>query len=510
MAKKTRNQLKDLFKPGAKPSGDDFSDFIESTFNIQDDGLEKPVGADAPLKIKSYGAEENLLDFYAGDSHSWRINQKPSAATAASGLNFAKADGSSKLFIANSGNVGIGTDSPNKKLEVIGTVKAIAFEGDGANLTNLSVSNVPDLPASKITSGTMSGSRINSLSANKITTGTLTGSLIIDSKSITSPGTMFQVKTNNGSFFKVYNFSTETTNKTLVGEWVGGGNTAPQVRFSGPTNKGFIDIGQNSNGDFVVEGSDQPRLVVQNSGNVGIGVTNPSEKLVVDGSIRTDNAIINNGGQSGIHYAAFSHKDGGDITTYALLHYSDGTTYLNASAGKNLYFRVNNATKMIVKSGGNVGIGVTNPGQKLEVSGTVKATAFEGNGENLTNLSASKITSGTMSGNRIASLSASKITSGTLIRDRLPKLFKMQTFTTVSTGTTVNTDVSSNLWEAAIIGFDSSAGDIYEGQDGARKIMKMYMSEVSSKWVVNADFSSHHTHETWTVYVMFIRKSLVE
>ncbi len=145
MTQISRNELKELFKTGAKPSGDDFKAFIDSTLNIKDDGIEKPSGADSPLKITAQGADEKLLDFYAGETKTWSINQK-------SGLNISNAGGS-KLFIdKSSGNVGLGTTNPRAKLEISdgdlkinrgnidvteGTIKAKKIEGEGACVTGM-------------------------------------------------------------------------------------------------------------------------------------------------------------------------------------------------------------------------------------------------------------------------------------------------------------------------------------------------------------------------------------
>lgn len=48
-------------------------------------------------------------------------------------------EGSSRLSISASGSVGIGISNPSEKLEVDGTVKAIAFQGNGVALTNVQV-----------------------------------------------------------------------------------------------------------------------------------------------------------------------------------------------------------------------------------------------------------------------------------------------------------------------------------------------------------------------------------
>lgn len=167
MAQKSRSELQELFKKGAKPSQQDFADFIESTLNVKDDGIEKPFGADTPLKITAQGDNEKLLEFLdKNGGSSWSISQKPGENKL--GLNISNSGGS-KLFIeSSSGNVGIGTTSPgNHKLNVQGdqylsgnlTVNGtISGQIDAANISGvLTVEKIPKLSADKITSGTIDG-----------------------------------------------------------------------------------------------------------------------------------------------------------------------------------------------------------------------------------------------------------------------------------------------------------------------------------------------------------------
>ncbi|MEM9903559.1 MAG: hypothetical protein AAF921_00850 [Cyanobacteria bacterium P01_D01_bin.44] len=127
--KKDRTQLQNLFKTGAKPSEGDFKDLIDSVLNVADDGLEKPSGTDTPLKIMAHGDSENVLDFYAKKTHTWRLNQKPTGAST-SGLNF-ETGGVSKLFIDSAaGNVGLSITQPTAKLHIQQTGSAPALRID--------------------------------------------------------------------------------------------------------------------------------------------------------------------------------------------------------------------------------------------------------------------------------------------------------------------------------------------------------------------------------------------
>ena len=96
---------------------------------------------------------------------------------------------------------------------------------------------------------------------------------------------------------------------------------------------------------FSVGGS---TLVVLN-GNVGIGVTNPSAKLEVNGGISLVNALDIQGAGPLIQAPA-------------------GTLNFNAASGGNLVFKGNNADIMVMQNGGNVGISSATPSYRLVIS----------------------------------------------------------------------------------------------------------------------------------------------
>jgi hypothetical protein len=110
------------------------------------------------------------------------------------------------------------------------------------------------------------------------------------------------------------------------------------------------------------------------STNVGIGTTSPSARLTVVGD-GSGTAQIGSAG-FGSNYTAISLN--GTLSTGAynfLSSTSDNHLYINRPTGNDIYFRMNNADQVSIKSSGNVGIGTSDPATKLHVeNGVIRAT----------------------------------------------------------------------------------------------------------------------------------------
>ena len=142
---------------------------------------------------------------------------------------------------------------------------------------------------------------------------------------------------------------------------------------SNPTNKLTV-IGAASIGPSTYNiAAPSNGLIVE--GIVGIGITNPTQKLHIKSSAAQDGIVIDsvyyseiafriNGGASNKSYLAYSSLAGGYIigsSANALIIRSDSDIFMSADAG---------ATSNITnKNGGNVGIGSTGPSSKLDVYG---------------------------------------------------------------------------------------------------------------------------------------------
>jgi len=320
-----------------------------------------------------------------------------------------------QMVIDGSGNVGIGTTSPGKKLEVreaSGTESSIRIRQLSYNYWDLKS------PASNtsFTIGDVGGEKMRITSDGNVGIGT------------TSPSTKLHVE-GGASDDNIATFKTTGTGTSDYSE-VHIKNNADQALVLGSIGSNYANASwagaryvyakagdlmikttaANTNLRFYTAGSANERMRIDASGNVGIGTTSPSEKLTVDGNINfpfstSGSATVGIQGSTTNPFAtgakeliiqganAFTGANptqaqaGGDV--YIKGGYAIANTGLGAYAGNvsieggevngggttgagKIFLKTAGQDRMIVDNAGNVGIGTTGPARKLSVveSGT--------------------------------------------------------------------------------------------------------------------------------------------
>lgn len=113
------------------------------------------------------------------------------------------------------------------------------------------------------------------------------------------------------------------------------------------------------------------RMRITANGNVGIGTSTPNHNLSVYNSGATT-SNIESGGAGSTAYQRFAGLTAGSSSQA----YLSGLNISNSNGAYEIYDQTAGASRLWISAGGNIGVGTVTPSEKLEVSGSVKATAF--------------------------------------------------------------------------------------------------------------------------------------
>ena len=217
-----------------------------------------------------------------------------------------------KLSILENGNVGINDNTPSYKLDVAGT-----------------------------------GRFTDILTSNKLLQIPVAGTTVNEGKGVGLTLTDDFPYVGNDSTTRYLNHYGMGIHKPLQAT-ISGGNGAYLSGYFG------VDI-------FTAGNS---RIHVNQNGYVGIGTTDPNHELVVEGASSPNIELKNT-----------SYSNGGFVLNRA--NYTQQWKWWAESSQMYFGFSTDESTysnKLLIKSNGNVGIGATNPSEKLDVVGNIKVS----------------------------------------------------------------------------------------------------------------------------------------
>ena len=365
------------------------------------------------LRVETTGAATNFttcpIIALKTTSHEANINLNSNDGA----LRFSVND-TNRMFLLPSGNVGIGTTSPNDPLEVNGAIRAgnsgfkigsnVMALFRTSNNVQLDVYDDFIIKTGPVTVGGDPGA-VDSMiikSDGKVGIGT------------TSPSSALHVAgdrdTNPDT--KGIHMGMNSTNDAAIEICAGGSATA---------NHSYIDFTKENvdqRGRILYTFSDDSlsfrtapnststgteKMRITSAGNVGIGTTSPSEHLTVQSAAGTDatfSVTTQNEGQDAILFlgtpngASAAKKcaiiaEGGTNWSTNDLHFCLNSQLGSASldANDSSHSATLADSRMVIQNNGFVGIGTTSPSELLDVKGTI----FSGNAGNTTNIPGLKI-----------------------------------------------------------------------------------------------------------------------
>jgi hypothetical protein len=320
-------------------------------------------------------------------------------------VNFRNNSAASRLFIDSSGNVGIGTNTPNEALEVSGNIQfttSVSTTSDRPAVTAATLANGEIRAKNGDTGdggflrlaaggGTNTGqvsyidiqgySNSSGIGPKSVIIGTQgTDRIIVDSLGsvgigTTSPKTTLNVAANNsgqGPILTLENTDTSITTGDVIGQidfYANDGSsngTGAKVNIKAVAQSSAGTVTELTFGTSPSSSATAiERMRIDASGNVGIGTNNPTEKLHIFNSLQSWNqyANIRMSTESDSYAAEIGfHRGTSDDNDRGLFLSGDGT---------------NQQVKIL--HGGNVGIGTTAPFSKLSINSNGAPATSTGN-----------------------------------------------------------------------------------------------------------------------------------
>jgi hypothetical protein len=337
-----------------------------------------------------------------GDSNGLQINAAALSGWADISL---QTHGTTKLFVESAGNVGIGTTTPSKELEVISKNIGGGIKVYGDASTGSHDSPGFQLGGKDIGGNDRAGDLSLALSDGHFSSNATKGDLVLRAEDTnihfstqssggfpakmtiksdgkigigtTNPPTILALGTGVSPIISVA--STDGSDSSFLG--LAGGGALSDFRGSSIAlhgnehfNKGtmWFRVGWDAatmtganHGDLIIETANTERFRIDKGGNVGIGTTNPSAKLYVNNG----NLIVSKA------------DDTSWTSNAAILAAANSDKYVSLAADgfHAMWVEDTTADNKVVFNAGNVGIGTTSPSSKLHGHSSeeeYRATAF--------------------------------------------------------------------------------------------------------------------------------------
>ncbi|MBI5470398.1 hypothetical protein HY968_03740 [Candidatus Kaiserbacteria bacterium] len=305
--------------------------------------------------------------------------------------------GDEGVYVDTSGNVGIGTTTPQNKLSVIGGNTSF-YGSTGVPGTTEIIGNVGSPLSSRIAYGTDGTGWKFAIAKN--TAGTYTDQLtIVDSGNVgigtTGPGQLLQVgttlyvdNTNGRVGIKTASPSVPLeitadsggnglrvigTGGTLQLQQGGVQSTLNIISSTVPFRIGTANGATIAGAEVDIQAAGTTAMSIINGGNVGIGTTGPGYKLDVIGEIKarlaaagdSTGVTLGNGG-SQIPYVKWTASDDSARFKIQMNGLNTSTERLSVYAGP--LNGIATTETLVIGGNGNVGIGTTTPGGIFQVS----------------------------------------------------------------------------------------------------------------------------------------------